>query len=282
MRTKTQRKKVIEKHKSRLTNITDFPLSKIEKMWLKSIYSDPRIRLFLDENAAVPCLDDVEPLFDWDDFVLFDKYNDGDPYENPHYIEMFRKILQAIKYGSRLKIEYRKKTVNLADYSNGSKSDPQEREILVRYIDPEHLEYSERDDRFRLIGNIPGFRTIAINVVSIVSCEEADRIDELNAEFQLKNSGEKALRSAVFELEDNSNALERFLLNFSHYEKVAERLDKEGRYRITIAYDETDEKDMVIRVLSFGPYVKAVSPDCFVELIKDRLRRQNKMIVYRN
>ena len=74
-----------------------------------------------------------------------------------------------------------------------------------------------------------------------------------------------------FELVDENNALERFLLNFSHYEKVAEYIKNQEKYRITINYDETDETDLVIRTLSFGPHVKAVGPRRFVEQIRDRL-----------
>ena len=38
-------------HKNRFNNISDFPLSTIEKMWLKSICSDPRIRLFVEPSG---------------------------------------------------------------------------------------------------------------------------------------------------------------------------------------------------------------------------------------
>ena len=35
-----------------------------------------------------------------------------------------------------------------------------------------------------------------------------------------------------------------------------------------------DETEIVIRVLSFGPYVKALEPESFVNLIKERLISQ--------
>lgn len=44
---------------SSLKNIHELPLSGVEKMWLKSICSDPRIRLFTNE---IPDLNDIEPL----------------------------------------------------------------------------------------------------------------------------------------------------------------------------------------------------------------------------
>ena len=64
------------------------------------------------------------------------------------------------------------------------------------------------------------------------------------------------------------------MLHFSHYEKEAEYLRKEKLYQIKMTYDETDETDVVIRVLSFGPHVKAVGPPRFTGLIRDRLQSQ--------
>ena len=42
-------------------------------------------------------------------------------------------------------------------------------------------------------------------------------------------------------------------------------------YRLRIRYYENDETEMLIRVLSFGPYVKVLEPESFIELVKQRL-----------
>ncbi len=39
-------------------------------------------------------------------------------------------------------------------------------------------------------------------------------------------------------------------------------------------YDKDDETEMVIRILSFGPMIKVVQPEHFINLIKERLRKQ--------
>ena len=70
------------------------PLTTLEKRWMKAIASDPRIRLFSDELPDFP---DVDPLFKPEDISVFDKYSDGDPYEDEEYIKSFRLILQAVK-----------------------------------------------------------------------------------------------------------------------------------------------------------------------------------------
>ena len=80
----------------------------------------------------------------------------------------------------------------------------------------------------------------------------------------------------VFELFDGRNALERALLHFAHFEKEAERLD--GRhYRVRVSYNKEDETELVIRVLSFGPFLKVVEPEAFTELIRNRLRQQQML-----
>lgn len=72
---------------------------------------------------------------------------------------------------------------------------------------------------------------------------------------------------------DCRNVLERVLLHFAHFKKTAERIDKD-RYTITFYYDKEDETEVVIRVLSFGPLVKATEPEHFINLIKQRLISQ--------
>ena len=60
------------------------------------------------------------------------------------------------------------------------------------------------------------------------------------------------------------------MLHFAHLEKKAERLEDE-QYDLHLRYYESDETEIVIRVLSFGPCVKVLEPESFVNLIKERL-----------
>lgn len=266
-------------HENRFKNIMGFPLSTIEKMWLKSIYCDPRMKLFLKNEADFPDLGDIEPLFNWNDFVQFDQYLDGDPFEDEHYIKMFRTVLEGIHNHSRLEIKYRKTNAHICFHEDGSYETGPDRGMGILYIDPECMEYSERDNKFRLIGNNPRFGRSMVNIACIDSCKAVERTDDSNnAEQKVDHSKDAFMRKAVFELVDKKNALERFLLNFSYNEKIAERMEEEDKYRITLTYDETDETDLVIKILSFGPYVKVVSPDYFADLIYDRLQQQMQLL----
>ena len=55
------------------------PLTLTQKQWLKAISLDPRIRLF---GISFDSLEDVEPLFTPADYCVYDKYGDGDPFED--------------------------------------------------------------------------------------------------------------------------------------------------------------------------------------------------------
>lgn len=264
-------------HKSKLDRITGIPLSDIEKMWLKSIYADPRIRLFISDVTEPAELKDIEPLFDWDDFVLFDQYTDGDPFTDEQYIENFRKVLKAVHNGSRLKIVIRRKKKSLSLEPEDDATPLTKKDKATQYIDPLYIEYSERDNRFRLIGNNPIFGRNTVNLSQVISCEEVERRDDYKSEDAQETSMDDTLKEIVVELEDKNNALERFLLNVSHFNKSASFDKDKKRYIIRIAYDKADEIDLVIRIMSFGPNVKVLEPEPFIAQIRERLEKQREL-----
>lgn len=234
-----------------IRRVPTMPLTTLEKRWLKAICADPRMRLFTDDLPDFP---DVEPLFGPDDVSVFDAYSDGDPYDDEAYVGRFRLILEAIRQKTPLDIRMKNRKGGIT------------RMILT----PEYLEYSEKDDKFRLIGSGNRYGG-TVNLQRIVSCEPYD------GPFRHEPVGKPQTdaRTVEFELVDQRNALERALLHFAHFEKQARRLD-DGRYEVKITYDKEDEAELVIRILSFGPLIKVTSPGHFVELIKDRLKRQIK------
>lgn len=247
---KTERWQLIKKDGTTpIKNQPALPLSTLQKRWLKAVSCDPRVRLFGDIDIN---LSGVEPLFLPSDIIVFDKYSDGDHYEDANYIANFRLILDAIKNKYPLKI----KTMN-------RKGSPVKWIVL-----PEYLEYSEKDDKFRLIGAGNKFGS-TINLGRIISCERYEETFEINYG---KRTPAKP-RSVIFELVDERNALERVFLHFAHFEKKAERIDND-QYSVTINYDKEDETEIVIRILSFGPMIKVVAPSHFINLIKQRLTAQ--------
>lgn len=232
-----------------IINVPSMPLTLLQRRWLKAISLDPRIKLFGDEIVGV---EDVEPLFTQEDYFVFDKYADGDNYEDATYIRNFRLILDAIRSNYPLEIKT-------------SSRKGREKSIVVM---PEYLEYSEKDDKFRLIGTGRKYGD-TINLGRIISCEPYTK-----EYFKRANTrSNKEERVVEFELVDERNALERVLLHFAHFKKQAEKMD-ETRYKVSVTYDKDDETEVLIRILSFGPMIKVTGPDDFVNLIKDRLKRQ--------
>lgn len=232
-----------------LEKTPDMPLTLLQKRWLKAVSLDPRVRLFGD---VIPDFPDVEPLFTKEDYCVFDQYSDGDNYEDEEYIRRFRLVLDSIRNRQALRFVVTSRTGKTNNFT----------------AMPEYLEYSEKDDKFRLMTSGSRYGTI-INLGRIVSCTPSNK----EWEQRFPPASHPSNQILVFEVTDERNALERVLLHFAHFEKEAEKAN-DGKYRVTLKYEKDDETEIVIRVLSFGPLVKVVSPGSFVKLIKERLKMQ--------
>ena len=231
-----------------IKHIPSMPLTDLQKRWLKAVSLDPRIKLF---DCDFSFLKDVRPLFTPEDYCVFDKYSDGDNFEDPEYIRNFRMILNAVKIRQPLEI--------VMNNRKGSVS-------KIRAV-PEYLEYSEKDDKFRLITSGNRFGRV-INLGRIISCEYCDK----KIKSTVPDSRQKEC-SVTLTLSDRRNTLERAMLHFSHFKKEAVRLDRDI-YKLKINYCKDDETELLIRILSFGPTVKVIEPESFVNLIKERLNNQ--------
>ncbi|MBQ8159916.1 MAG: WYL domain-containing protein [Clostridia bacterium] len=227
------------------------PLTTLQRRWLAAICQDPRIRLFTDE---LPSLGDTEPLFSQEDILLFDRYADGDPYGDEDYIRRFRLILRSIRERTPLSID---------SIGRGGA-------VIHRTLMPERLEYSEKDDKFRLIGSGCRYGYV-VNLARILRCYPSP----VPPAFQSAEGTDASKCCVTLELWDERNALERVLMHFSHLEKQAEKLE-EGHYRVTLTYDLSDETEMIIRLLSFGPMIRVTGPEDFVEKIRSRLILQKQ------
>lgn len=51
---------------------------------------------------------------------------------------------------------------------------------------------------------------------------------------------------------------------------------QKNTYIVKLFYDESDETEMVIRLLSFGPMIKVIKPLEFKQLIRQRLKKQKE------
>lgn len=230
-----------------LNHIPTMPLTLMQKQWLKAISLDPRIKLF---DVEFEGLDDIEPLFTPDDYYIYDKYGDGDPYEDEKYIERFKTILAAMKTKQNIKIEM----INRKGNTVYSKCVPQ------------RIEYSEKDDKFRLVTS--GCRFIkTVNLARITKCKMYGEDTTL-----VSNPTEPQYETITLKVSEERNTLERSLMHFAHFEKRAEKVD--DHYLLHIKFSRDDEPEIVIRVLSFGPTVEVLGSENFKQLIINKLKSQ--------
>lgn len=248
-------------YSTNIQNVPTMPLSILQKRWLKALGNDKRIRLFVDDvvlsNLKLQ-LKDIEPLFTENDYYLYDKYSDGDPYNDSKYIKNFRTVLSAIHQKKTISVEYtgrfgQQKRFNSAPYK---------------------IEYSEKDDKFRIISKVKNRHTI-LNIARINSCEltENSNVDDISEEDLPYNSR----TSVTLEIYDERKAMERIMLAFAHFEKSAVQISDDV-YQLTLNYDSFDETELVVRVLSFGPMVKVLEPESFKNLIQERILKQIKIM----
>ncbi len=232
-----------------LRHTPTMPLTLLQKRWLKAVSLDRRIRLF---GAEFPELDGIEPLFTENDYKIFDRYSDGDSFDSEEYIQNFKVILEAVKSEKPVRIKMTDRHGNTG---------------TARFY-PLGLEYSAKDDKFRAISK--GSQYKRFNLGRIEHAEICEDFEERRLAVK------EHFRELTLSVTDERNALERAMLHFAHFEKRAERIDGD-HYLLKIKYYENDETEIVIRVLSFGPFVKAVSPQKFEDLIKERLAEQLRL-----
>ncbi len=246
-------------YRTNIQNIPTMPLSILQKRWLKALCNDKRIRLFVCDEILERLknqLQDVEPLFTENEYYLYDKYTDGDPYEDSNYIRNFRTVLEAIHQKKTISVEYT------------GRFGQQKRFICAPY----KIEYSEKDDKFRIICN---HKNSILNIARINSCELAEnsKVDDISEEDLPYNRR----TSVTLEIYDERKAMERVMLAFAHFEKSAVQISDDV-YRLTLNYDSFDETELVVRVLSFGPMVKVLEPESFRNLIQERISKQIELM----
>ena len=256
----------------------EMPLTLLEKRWLKAVLLDPRVRLI---GVSAEGLEDVTPLYAPGDIVVYDRGGDPDPWDDARYIEHFRTVLEAVETRRCLKVSWLCR--------EGLK--------CVAVCEPDRIEYSEVDDKFRLWADADAHE-IKINISRIVDCVMSDaplRLDlpeglgktppvqqmrEVQASYRGNFQdvmGDIHPEALVIEVSEERRALERALIHFSHFQKQEVEQVSEARYRIRMSIDADDRQEIVRRVVSFGPLVRVLEPAWLVAELRERIRAQMGM-----
>lgn len=236
------------------------PLSFLEKRWLAAILDDKRMRLFLEDaelEKSRDLLGDMEPLYKNEDFCVVDGANDPDPFDDLRYRKNFRTVLKALREKKLLKLRY---------------TPPSEREV-EKLVNPVALQYSVKDDKFRLIGVVSRnakARRVTMNVSRMAGAEvQNETASPQGSEI------EPETRTAVILLLSERDTPERAMIHFSNYE--CESYKNNGSIFLNVKYNKEDEMEVLIRVLSFGHLIRVYEPHSLVRMIRERLKRQKNL-----
>ncbi len=249
-------------------NILNRPLTNLEMAWLKAILSDKRIILFLSKEeifALGDFLKDTEPLFHHSDFYYTDLSLDGDDYESELYQNNFKLILEACKINKTLAVDY----VN----SKGK--------TFTNVILPYKITYSSKDDKFRFIGLAlqadDSYRQVTLNISRVLKVEILEKEFPLDIDIAKEIHNTLSTEPITISISTKRRALERCMLQFASWEKETEYDEKSDRYICKIYYNKQEETELLIRILSFGPVVKVLGHESFLQQVKERIFKQYEM-----
>ncbi|MBO5164689.1 MAG: WYL domain-containing protein [Ruminococcus sp.] len=244
-------------------------LTKLQKMWLKSKLSDPRIRLFMDDetlSALEKRLADTPPLYRREQFRITDRFTDSDDFFNEQYITNFRTALEAVKHRKIVYIEF----------VSGHGKRVNGKFVLLK------MEYSPKNGKFRaycyLLRNDRVKSSGIINIGRITSIADTGRIFRTPVSIDDYFSSRKCSSPAVIRVTTARNGVERFMLEFASYEKHTVRDLETGEYTVELWYDRQDETELLIRLLSFGPVIEILAPQHLRRQAKQRIKRQAELL----
>ncbi|MEY8339344.1 WYL domain-containing protein [Lachnospiraceae bacterium 62-35] len=246
-----------------------YPLTALQKAWLKSLLSDQRISLFFakeEMDLLSTFLKDTPSLFHPDDFHYYDQYQDGDSYKSTVYISAFHTVLASIRSKKILLVSYR-----------GKKQEP-----VVMEVAPCRLQYSSKDDKFRLLclkRTRRGFTLpYTLNISRILDCHISS--ESLPADFYQETISfcSHCSEPVSIEIDGRRNSLERSMLHFANYEKHTEYDEERGIYICSIYYDSKDETELLIELLSFGPVIRILGPKSILKQVGQRIARQHELL----
>lgn len=256
-----------ELYLSKLSPSFTTPLSDLEKSYLKALLSDTRIGLFLDEeqlDVLHHMLSSVPPLWRQEQFYCYDRFADGDPYQDKTYRQNFRLLLEAQKNCQYADIDY---------------NSPKGNRVHHYYV-PIRLEYSVKNNKFRLLALEQGrqkrqkIEILNIDRIRSVCLTDKTLPSSIDINTIIRDSYYREPLKIL--IVNKRNALERAMLHFANYEKNTVKIN-ENTYECLIYYNQSMETELLIEVLSFGPMLKVVGNERFLNSLKTRLRLQRDL-----
>lgn len=238
----------------------------MEKIWLKNVMKDPKIKLFLEEKAICKL---EEYLLDIDDIMTEENLIlkniaaiDSQEIEKlKHNVKIIRK---AIKEKRGIKYSY------ITKYGQIFKE---------RCSLPIKIEYSIKDDLFYLISyplDQEKPRPIKSLLKSFYNIELIDKNIDYEKKYEAcidDINNKKANKPITLEINGNNNALERAFHLFSCFDKKAKYIPDKDTYIMDIYYYQFEEKEILSRIFSLGKEVFVIGPKEVQNEILNRLKK---------
>lgn len=260
---------LLDEDGARISRIAKLPLTKLQLAWIRALLGDSRFCLFFTA-AEIAQLEEtlvgVEPLYRQSDFICFDQYSDGDEFESLEYRQNFRLVLRGVKNKIPLDICY---------------ASPRNKETRIVFM-PCRIQYSGKDNKFRVYGaqiiNGKYSKLMILNLGRITLAKECRF--RMNQTYPIDEAlrSRKAKEPVTLLISGKRNSLERSMLHFANYEKQTVYDEEIGQYICSIYYDYENETELLIQILSFGPVVKVAGPERFLKMVKERVKRQYRLL----
>ena len=140
---------------------------------------------------------------------------------------------------------------------------------------PLKLEYSPRNDKFRLFIKNEEGKYFVLNLSKIQEVKLSDK--KFEAETAKMPKKEEYIKQLVLILDNSAGKhdFSRAMREFSDLKKETEPLGNQ-KYKITMEYYKDDEEEIAIRIMAYLPYIEVKKPFEIKKIIQEKLRRQLK------
>lgn len=246
-------------------------LSYPEKAWLYSIISDPKAKLFLD-NEQINFLKKVlenslnmpYPLSNNDVYIC--RLNNKPPYEYTHEQRLFfQTIIQAVKEQKYIIL------TNNADDGNIYKDSK-----LIPY----KIEYNNKQDTFSITCyNDINNEIIRIFFTNITKLKIGESIPNyLKIKTRMRKEREKRLTTepVIIQINDENNALQRSAYIFAHYKRMIYK-ENDNIYMRIFYYKEYQQEDILRGILQLGRFVTLIAPNSLVDKMKEIIIKKSEI-----
>lgn len=263
------------------------PITKIECRWLLTVLNSPLAKLFIRDEQIVQLKEGLRSVpfyiseFPMEQINYFDRYNkeiceqqsqNEKAVAKSRYSKMenyfLEKIYQAMMSETKVGITY--------------KNWKGEEKFTI--CAPACLEYSRRDDIFRIWhvdSEEEKIQKINVNRIRKIENQTIQKYSLQNEQQKILKIQDKTMKKIEIEFyEGTRNLPDRILTEFSVWRKKCTYDMKTRKYRMTLYYPELDEKEILIRLLSYGAYIKMIeSEDGYIyNEIKQRIEKQKQLL----